>query len=302
MKENNIDIPLGLICDRDEIIQEIVLAPKCYFYDTSSFRNHAGTPCRKLILQYIAQMQGTVIITRSVLQELCSANGKLWKEHTAYISEMRKMGIKVLLIYEENIVELLQSCYSNVSRINTWLSNAVKCVKSKYGAIENILARDDTLKQEVLIHYRYQDKLLGSRFFDKMRLGKEIGDNLGEELLCVCLHLLTNIPEPVPYKYIMLTDDKNAVRLLGRVKQNVARFQTQKYLSAHTSANLCWHMKNVGIFTCKEEIIWILNGEKGNKQITTYCSGRYDLFPEMQSMTCEMMAEKIMQGEITIYM
>lgn len=302
MKENNIDTPLDLISDTDEIIQEIALSTKCYFYDTSSFRNHASIPCRKLILQYFVQMQGVVIITRSVLRELCSADGSLWNEHIAYVSEMKEMGIKVLLIYEENIAELLQSCYSNVPQINVWLSNAVKCVKSKYGAIENVLKHDDVLKQEVLVNYRHQDRLLGRRFFEKMRLGKEINDNLGEELLCVCLHLLTNIPEAVSYKYIMLTDDKNAVRLLGKVKQNVAKYETQKYLSAHTSANLCWHMKNSGIITCKEEVLQILNGEKGNEQITTYCSDRYALFPEMQSMTCEVLAEKIMQGEITIYM
>lgn len=302
MMGNNIDAPLDLICDTDEIMQKIALSSKCYFYDTSSFRNHASTPCRKLILQYLAQMQGVVIITRSVLLELCSADGNLWKTHIAYINEMKEMGIKVLLIYEENIVELLQSCYSNVPQINEWLSNAVKCVKSKYGAIENVLKHDDVLKQEVLVNYRYQDKLIGRRFFEKMRLGKELGDNLGEELLCVCLHMLTNIPETVPYKYVMLTDDKNAVRLLGQVKQNVAKYEAQKYLSAHTSANLCWHMKNHRIITCTEEILQILNGEKGNEKITTYCSDRYALFPEMQSMTCKVLAEKIMQGEITIYM
>lgn len=302
MKDNNAGIPLDMIRDTDEIIQEIALSSKCYFYDTSSFRNHASIPCRKLILQYFIQTQGIVIITRSIIRELCSADGRLWNEHIAYINEMKEMGIKVLLIYEENIVELLQSCYGNVTQINVWLSNAVKCVKSKYGAIENVLKCDDVLKQEILVNYRHQDRLLGRRFFEKMRLGKEVSDNLGEELLCVCLHLLTNIPELISYKYIMLTDDKNAVRLLGKIKQNVARYEAQKYLSAHTSANLCWHMKNSGITTCKDEILQILHGEKGNEQITTYCSDKYALFPEMQSMTCEALAEKMVRGEITVYM
>lgn len=52
--------------------------------------------------------------------------------------------------------------------------------------------------------------------------------------------------ELVSYKYIMLTDDKNAVRLLGQVKQNVARNLAQRYLTAHTSANLCWQMIKCG--------------------------------------------------------
>lgn len=302
MKENNVAVSLGLICDRDEIIQQIVQSQKCYFYDTSSFRNHASASCRDLILQYIVQMQGIVIITRSIFVELCMKDGSLWKEHASYIGEMKEMGIKVLLIYEENIIELLQSCYNNVAQINMWFSYAVKCVKSKYGAIERKLAQDEVLQQEILVHYRYQDKLLGRRFFERMRNKKEAGDNLGEELLCVCLHLLTNIPELVSYKYIMLTDDKNAVRLLGQVKQNVARNLAQRYLTAHTSANLCWQMKTCGMITSKDEIVEILNGEKGNEQITTYCSERYALFPEMQSMPCEELADKIMREEIVIYM
>ena len=302
MKGNNIENSLGLICDKEEIIQEIVQATKFYFYDTSSFRNHASVYCRKLILQYIANTRGIVILTRSVFMELCMKDGTLWKEHALYIHEMNEMGIKVLCIHEENIVELLQSCYNNISQINTWLSYAVKCVKSKYGAIETALAQDETLKQEVLVNYMCQDRLLGRRFFDGMRARKEMGDNLGEELLCVCLHMLTNIPELVPYKYVMLTDDKNAVRLLGQVKQNVARNLTQKYLTAHTSANLCWHMKKSGIDIHKEEVLAFLQGEKESERITTYCSDRYALFPEMQSMTCEEMADKIIREDIVIYM
>lgn len=302
MKESDTQNPLALICDKNEIIQEIARARKCYFYDTSSFRNHASISCRKLILQYIIQTHGIVILTRSVLMELCMKDGTVWEEHTSYIQEMREMGITVLLAYEENIVELLQNCYNNISQINTWLSFAVKCVKSKYGAIETALQQDELLKQEVLVNYRYQDRLLGRRFFEGIRAKKIPGDNLGEELLCVCLHLLTNIPETIQYKYIMLTDDKNAVRLLGRVRQNIAKNQTQHYLSAHTSANLCWQMKKSGITLRKEDIIETLKGETENQRITTYCSDRYALFPEMQSMSCEEMAEKIMQEEVVIYM
>ena len=302
MEGSNPQNPLGLICDKDEIIQEIVRARKCYFYDTSSFRNHASISCRKLILQFIIQTHGIVILTRSVFMELCMKDGTVWEEHILYIQEMREMGITVLLAYEENIVELLQNCYNNISQINTWLSYAVKCVKNKYGAIETALLQDEILKQEVLVNYRYQDRLLGRRFFEGIRAKKIPGDNLGEELLCVCLHMLTNIPETIQYKYIMLTDDKNAVRLLGQVRQNISKNQTQKYLSAHTSANLCWQMKKSGIALRREDIIEILKGETENERIITYCSDRYSLFPEMQSMVCEEMAEKIMQEELVIYM
>ena len=129
-----------------------------------------------------------------------------------------------------------------------------------------------------------------------------MGDNLGEELLCVCLYMLTNIQELVTYKYVLLTDDKNAIRLLGQVKQNVAKNLTQKYLTAHTSANLCWQMKKSGNIMRVEEVLAILQGEKESERITTYCSDRYSLFPEMQSMTCEEMADKIMREEIVVYM
>ena len=302
MQKTKAENPLGLVCDKDEMIQEIVQASKCYFYDASAFRNHASLSCRHLILKYIAQMQGIVIITKSIYMELCSSEGRLWDEHIAYINEMQEMGIKVLNVHEESIVELLQSCYNSISKINEWLSYAVRCVKCKYGSIEVALEQDAVLRQEVLISYSQQDKFLGRRFFEGVRANKQAGDNLGEELLCVCLHLLTNLPELLNYKYVMLTDDKNAVRLVGQVKQNVARNMTQKYLTAHTSANLCWQMKKSGIILCKKDVLAILKGEKENAQITTYCSDRYSLFPEMQIMSCEELADKIIDDEIIIYM
>lgn len=302
MQKTNAENPVMFDYSKDEVLQEIARATKCYFYDTSAFRNHASLSCRNLILKYIAQMQGVVIITRSVYMELCSTDGRLWDEHTAYIHEMKEMGIKVLFVLEETIVELLQLCYNNISKINEWLSYAVKCVKCKYGSIEATLEQDAVLRQEILVSYRQQDKLLGRRFFERVRDNKVAGDNLGEELLCVCLHLLTNIPEMISYKYVMLSDDKNAVRLVGQVKQNVARNMTQKYLTAHTSTNLCWQMKQSGIILCKEDLVAILKGEKGNTQITTYCSERYSLFPEMQTVSCEELADKIMEDDIIVYM
>ncbi|MBQ8804594.1 MAG: hypothetical protein IJZ53_13275 [Tyzzerella sp.] len=302
MTINSMSWPKEIICDSNDAIREIVLARRCYFYDTSAFRNHASVSNRKLILQYIKQMQGIVIITKSVLLELCYPNSGFWEEHVKYLNEMAEMELKVLFINEEDIVELLQSCYNSTAQINLWLSYAVKCVKSRCSAIETILLQEHDLKKEVFVNCSGQDSLLGRRFFEKMRLNKKSGDNLGEELISVCFHMLTNMPESGNYKYIMLTDDKYAVRLLGKVKQNVMSSDAKKYISAHTSANLCWHMKNAGIITCKEEIIEILNGERGNEQITCCYSETYALFPEMQSVRCEVLAEQVMQGAVKIYM
>lgn len=281
---------------------EILTASKCYFYDTSAFRDHASLSCRELILQYILQTKGIIVITKTVYIELCSANGRLWKEHVQFIEEIKQMGIKLLILEEEKIVELLLSCYSNVAQVNTWLSYAVRCVKGRYSAIEKILSEDSRLRQEILLSFKTQDRLLGKRFFEKMRALKEAEDNLGEELLNVCLHLISNIPERQMYKYIMLTDDKNAVRLLGKVKKNIECFQTQKLLGAHTSANLCWHMKQSGIAITRDKMIQILKGEKEGERLTIYGSEKYSLSPELKSMSCEEVADGILQGEMKVYM
>ena len=48
-----------------------------------------------------------------------------------------------------------------------------------------------------------------TRFFSGVRKKKETGDNLGEEMLAVCLHVLVKLPEEEG-KFCVITDDKGA--------------------------------------------------------------------------------------------
>ncbi len=309
MREGIENIPANLaeieeytICDKSEIVKHILSSSKCYFYDCSAFRNHMKNSGRQFILQYIKKTQGIVILIKSVLMELCTEKGELWEEHIEYIKEMKRVGLLVFIINEEDVVEVLQNCFSSVKMINMWLSYAVKNVKSKYGAMELTLRNDLLLKQELLVNYNEQDRFLGRRFFEKMRREWKMEANLGEEMIAVCLHMLSHIPEYTSYKYIALTDDKGAVRLIGKVMEYINKMQGQKNLSALTSASLCQRMLRCGILMTEEEIRKIVEGEKGLERISVYCSGEYELYPDIVTMTSREFAEKVVKNEITVYM
>ena len=47
-------------------------------------------------------------------------------------------------------------------------------------------------------------------FFSSVRKNKEEKDNMGEELLAVCLHVLSHLPGEADGKFCVITDDKGA--------------------------------------------------------------------------------------------
>jgi hypothetical protein len=65
-------------------------------------------------------------------------------------------------------------------------------------------------------------------FFSGVRKNKETGDNLGEEMLAVCLHVLVKLPEEEG-KFCVITDDKGAA---GKIDAPFRRVNRIKILGA----------------------------------------------------------------------
>lgn len=301
--DNFAEIQTFVITDVEEIAKTIIQADKCFFYDACAFRNHMRIMNPKCIFEYIKRMGGIVVITRCIIMELCSKDNLLWKEHIEYLKKMYQYGMKILVMYEEDTFQILNTCYSGTAQINLMLSFAVRTAKSKTGTIETVLNNNSALKREILISGENKDSLLAKRFFREVRNGKVSEDDLGETLVAVCIHMLSNIREITEYKYILLTDDKGAIALLGKVMKNVKEHIGHCCISGITTPKLCQLMVQEHIIEDKEEIEKIINAGSIGGFIKIYCSEQYELFPCEKTVSAAEFAQKITNNTgIKIYL
>lgn len=293
------DVPINwgevepyVIQEQTQITKQILCAARCFFYDACSFRNHMLINHSDSIFTYVKKQNGVIILTKMIIMELCSGDHKLWKEHVAYIKRMNQYGIPVLYVAEEHFFEVVCACYTGISRVNQMLSNAVKYTRNVTGAIENTLQKAPSLRKEILLNEENKDGSLAKRFFETMRRNKMQGDNMGEELLAVCIHMLANIQDMTEYKYIVLTEDYAAITLLGRVKENVEKYIGRHCISGVTTAKLCWLMVQDGMLD-EVEVKEIMSAGRSDKQLRVYSSEQYELRPSEKIMTIDEFAEKI---------
>ena len=140
-----------VITDKIEIVECLIRAEKCFFYDTCAFRNHMNISNPYAIFEYEKSNLSVVVLLRGIIMEMCSNDGKLWNEHIEYIKKINEYGIKVIVMYEEDAFDVLKAYCSDVTKINEWLILAVKCIKNKVGTIEKVLQKNSALKKEVLL-------------------------------------------------------------------------------------------------------------------------------------------------------
>lgn len=281
-----------VITDEGMLARNIIMAQKCYFYDASALRKHAMMP--ELMAAYIQNNHGVVIITRTILMEICSAKGEIWDKHIVFFKKMYELGIKIILMYEENVFTVMYFCYS-ATEINQCLKYAVRTCKSKLGAVERVISQNKSLEREVLSQKTTTGKGLVKRFFSEMRKNKNALDNMGEELLTICMHMLSNIPELSQYKYIMFTEDKGAVLLSGKAEKNIYDILKKKTISAVTTPKMLQEMIEMKLLNDISIVCRILESEHNSDYIRIFCCEEYDLEPDSKVMTCKELAEKMLE-------
>lgn len=288
-----------VILDKEELAECIIKADRCYFYDACSLRNHMSAEKPELIFEYIRRTCGVVVLTRCIIMELCSDDGCLWIEHIEYIKRMQQYGIKVIVMYEEDVFCVLRTYCSDTARINEMLSFAVKCVKSKAGIIESVLGSSPKLKRELLGTCTNKNSMLAEQLFKEIRKNKQAKDSLGEELLAVCVHWLANMRDINEYKYIILTDDRKVVPVISKAMKNSEEHNGKRAISVLTTTRLCSLLVKEGIIAARSQIISILSGT--DSRIRLFCSEKFELGPTDKSMSVSEFADKVIKREITVY-
>ena len=270
---------------------------KVFFYDACSFQRHSNLADKEkdILINYYCERGIAVFITRCILMELASNQHKLIEKYIAFIKSMNDAGVPVILYNEEFTYDILSECFSSNDKINEYLTWAVRMVKSPVSTIEETLKSDAKLYSEVIEGKTVKSSDLYKRFFTTVRGNKEHHDNLGEELISICVHILSYLPGVSDGKLCVLTDDKGAV---GKIDSVMRRTNPQNRGSKNilfSTPKFVQHMFQEHVEMSEEAMINLISqGRTGN--ITVMGITAFDLkVDEKISMTSRELVQKIME-------
>lgn len=250
-----------LSADIDDIKQVFHKTDRVLFYDACSFQRHSNLKDaeRNILIQYFEKKRITIFLTRCILMELSGDRHSLESRFVNYIKNLDDAGIKVVLFNEEYAYSILSDCFSSVERINEYLVWAVRMVYSPVSTIANTLYTENKLNSEVRVGKTLKDSDLYQRFFSAVRGNKEHEDNLGEELIAICVHVLSNMPGVADGKLCVLTDDKGAAGTIdSAMKKNNPANRGAKIILFSTP-KLVQHMFQEQILMSEDEMVNILS-------------------------------------------
>ncbi|HIS46928.1 MAG TPA: hypothetical protein IAB46_05060 [Candidatus Scybalocola faecigallinarum] len=286
---------------REGFIQDIFRKKKCFFYDACSFRYHANMDGESIdrILAYIKEKDGIIVITRCILMELASSSGILNQEYIQYFRKISQSGLSLYVIYEEDLFQVMEICFSTHAAINNFLVWSVRMMRGPVSTITKTLNEDGALSNMVIKGRNLDNREVYRRFFSSVRANKESGDNLGEELLGICLHILSQLPGEEDGKFCVITDDKNAAgKIDGLFKKTNRQFRGKKIILFSTP-KLAQILYGEGYVTDRDLLIEILKfGGSGN--IKVLGTRIYDLRSSVISLSREEMADQMISKGIHI--
>ncbi len=282
--------------EKEKIVAGILGNSKCYFYDTCSFRRHANLDDMHVeyFLRYIKNQNGVVIITRCILMELASHSGVLNQEYIEYIKRINNAGIAILVIYEEDLFYVMEACFSTNAAINDYLCWAVRTITGPVSTITETLEKNASINNEVIKGKNLENSGVYKRFFEAVRANKETRDNLGEEVLAICLHILSHIPGEDDGKFCVITDDKGAASKIDAMFKKTAKQHSGKHIGIFSTPKLIQVLYRENILLNGEHLREILGaGTDGNIIVLGMCV--YDIRAKEISLSKEELADLIMQ-------
>ena len=271
-----------VIADVDQIKDLFFRHEWKVFYDTCSILHHSNADNCIQIIEFLFDLNPIIVITRTVLMELTSTTHSLHNTQIEYFKKMNDKKICVILINEEMSIEILKEALTlNGVDANKLLGYAVKEVSKTKTAVSNILDTfDSTIKSKLLSNHTGSDLLFES-FFQYARSQKSEGDSLAEELILICVIILTKLSIG---KYILLSDDLV-------IRNNV--ISTMSYIKKHhdinapiqiTTSALVYKMYKSEYLTSSDEIGNILSASNSGN-VKVYYTGEYDIEMRFDSFT-----------------
>lgn len=281
----------------DEIKRAFYQADRVFFYDACSVQRHSNLKDaeRDILIRYFEKQGITILLTRCILMELSGDQHSLERRFIDYIKSLDDAGIKVVLFNEEYAYSILSDCFSSIERINEYLMWAVRMVYSPVSTITDTLKADSKLSSEVYEGKKLKASDLYQRFFPAVRGNKEHEDNLGEELIAVCVHILSNMPGVADGKLCVLTDDKGAASKIDSVMKKTNRGNQGSKIIIFSTPKLVQYMFQEHVVMSEDEMVNILSqGVSGNIGIMGITD--FDLEVDTKiSLSVRGLARKIME-------
>lgn len=282
--------------EKEKIVAEIYEKSKCYFYDTCSFRRHANLNNLHVeyFLKYIKNQSGIIVITRCILMELASYSGVLNREYIEHIKRINEFGIKILVIYEEDLFSVMEICYSTNKEINNYLCWAVRTINGPVSTIAKTLEKNESINNEVIKGKNLGHSGVYKHFFEAVRANKESADNLGEELIAICLHILSHIPGEENGKFCVITDDKGAASKIDTMFKKTSKQYSGKEIGIFSTPKLVQVLYRENILLNGDHLREILEiGTNGKIVILGMCI--HDIRGKEISLSKNDLADLIMQ-------
>ena len=301
---NFAEIEKYIVLDKKKVTDMILVADVCFIYDTCAIRNHAKIYNINPFLSYIKSKKGVVIITRTVLLEMCSKDHKMWREHIDFIKKLYDEGIRVLIFNEEDSLKCLRKVYSySEEELNIFLKYALRTARKWKGTVDEIIANSGENMIQKLCGNKISSRTeLFSAFFQMARAGRKSEDNMAEELFMVCIAILSNIPDRNEYKYIIISEDRKFIRKLVMMSENLEKHTGAKRCSLLTTPALCQLLIKEGLINTIMELQNILDCTYQDRNIKVCCSEEYDLKPKEKDFDKEKLADKLLyDANFTIY-
>lgn len=232
---------------------------KHYFYDTCSFQYHAGLKKRErdILIRYFHYNKAVLFLTRTILMELAGLNQVFERNCVHFIKELHSAGIALILFDEEITYYLLSICYSDKEVIHSCLQWAVRNISSPQSTTKEIIESNRKLYGEV-IEGRPTKANLFQRFFHFIRKHKSHRDDLGEELIGICLHTLTSLEGIGNGKISLITDDKEAASNIYRMLKK-RRKDRKPAVVLYSTPKLVQQIHEEDIGISKEEMVEMLS-------------------------------------------
>ncbi len=283
-----------VVTDKALVISKFFEKEHCYFYDTCSFRRHSQLELKDIhsFFEYIKDKNGIIVITRCILMELASHSGVLQEEYIQYMKNVHESGICALLIYEEDIFHIMNVAFSTNQAVNEYLCWAVRSIKNPVSTIAKVINSYKDIENQVKKGKNLDNKNIFSAFFQTVRKEKEAQDNLGEEILAICLHMLSHLPGEEDGKFCIITDDKGAAGKINTLFEKTAKQHRGKKIIIFSTPKLVQILYREHYIEEHKAIKNFLEaGTEGN--IVVIGTLIYDIYAKELSFNSEELAELI---------
>lgn len=295
--ENFCEVETFVETEVNEIKSIFFASEKIIFYDACSFQRHSNLADKEknILITYFKENGITIFITKCILMELASNQQRLREEYIRFFKAMWDSGVKVVIFNEEYTYNILSECFSTNEKINEYLMWAIRMVKSSVSGITKTVKADTKLTLEVIDGKNLKSSDLYQRFFGAVRGNKEHEDNLGEELIAICVHILSYLPGVFDGKLSVLTDDKGAVAKIDSAIQRTNPSNRGAKIALFSTPKLVQQMFLEKVELSEDEMINIVSqGRSGN--IVVMGVTAFDLkVNEKISLTGHELVRKIME-------